>query len=131
MCHFMLPGRVRAPSMPLDGRYADEAMGLLVREMSAAGTRPQEYLASLYGGGNMFPDLMGCRKDLIGSKNAQTAKRLISDYGIRVGAESLEGTGHRKIDFDVTTGKVTVEHKQLPVEPKQCRRCETRDLCYA
>ncbi|MCK6396767.1 MAG: chemotaxis protein CheD, partial [Zoogloea sp.] len=51
MCHIMLPGRIgKAPDEP-DGRYADEAVSLLVDEMRAAGTQPRDYQAKLFGGG--------------------------------------------------------------------------------
>jgi len=130
MCHFLLPGRARTPAMPFDGRYADEALALLVEDMAGAGTTPREYEASLYGGGNMFPDIEPCDKESVGHKNAAAAKQLVSNYGIRIKDSSLEGNGHRMVDFDVARGLVTVKHNRPAGEPKQCRRCENRALCH-
>ena len=48
MCHFLLPGRLRTPSMPFDGKYADEALALLAEEMAAAG--PQDELCAYRSG---------------------------------------------------------------------------------
>ena len=49
MCHFMLPERPRprTAGQPLDGRYGDEAMELLLREIRRAGTVPADYQAKL------------------------------------------------------------------------------------
>lgn len=59
MCHFLLPQRSgRHSGSTLDGRYADEALQLLLQAASAAGTRAEEYQAKLFGGGNMFPDYL-------------------------------------------------------------------------
>jgi len=55
MCHYMLPTRSNGKSDTLDGRYADEAMEMFMREIRASGTRPSQYQVKLFGGGNMFP----------------------------------------------------------------------------
>lgn len=59
MCHVLLPQRSgRRGSATLDGRYADEALQLLLQAAAAAGTEAGEYQAKLFGGGNMFPDYL-------------------------------------------------------------------------
>ena len=55
MCHFMLPGRLRH-HQPLDGRYADEALELLLRHAEVNGTHARDYQVKLFGGGKMFPE---------------------------------------------------------------------------
>jgi chemotaxis protein CheD len=130
MCHFLLPGRVRTPLVAFDGKYGDEALSLLVKEMREVGTAPTEYEAKLYGGGNMFPAMARRDETSIGHMNALAAKRLVNHYGIRISEESLEGTGHRSVRFDVTSGQVNVKHTRLNVKPSQCRRCENESFCY-
>src|SRR5437867_1676153 len=60
MCHYMLPSRNnerRGAIAPLsDGRYADEAIALLLKEIDATGASHREFQVKLFGGGNMFPD---------------------------------------------------------------------------
>ena len=55
MCHYMLP---RKPShkvtTDLDGRYAEDAMQIFMRELKHSKTKPSEYKAKLFGGGRMF-----------------------------------------------------------------------------
>jgi len=129
MCHFVLPGRARSPLLPFDGRYADEALSLLVEEMRAVDTFPTEYEARLYGGGNMFPAMARRDETSIGHMNALAAKRLVNHYGIRIREESLEGTGHRSVSFDVKSGQVKMKHTRLNARHSQCSHCENRSIC--
>lgn len=60
MCHYMLPerGSERQDSeRPApDGRYADEAIALLLKKMDVVGASHKEYQVKLFGGGNIcFP----------------------------------------------------------------------------
>lgn len=120
MCHFMLPTRSKGKSNTLDGRYADEAMEMFMREIRAAGTRPAEYQVKLFGGGNMFPGArkqhadcpMPCINPIasncrdISCRNELTAQLLVKKYGFRIQAACLGGSGHRQIFFDIWTGLV-------------------------
>ncbi|THF65074.1 chemotaxis protein CheD [Pseudothauera rhizosphaerae] len=105
MCHFMLPGRNRRPEQALDGRYGDEAMAIFDQEMARYGTRPADYRAKVFGGGNMFPDRpqTGPKLD-VGQRNIEVTHRLLAERGIRIIAEHLGGDGHRKLIFDVSNG---------------------------
>ncbi len=121
MCHYMLPSRGgKAPPSEWDGRYADEAIELMLREMRAAGTRPSEYELKLFGGGNMFPRLLRTRKNEdVPFKNVETARALARHYGFRILAEHLGGEGHRNVRFDIWSGHVWLKHDQ----------CSSNDLC--
>lgn len=75
MCHFLLPSSSKADSGRLDGRYADDAIQLLLQEVKASGTRPSEYEVKLFGGGNMFPSYV--RRGSRGIGATATDKNLI------------------------------------------------------
>ncbi|MCK6385157.1 MAG: chemotaxis protein CheD [Rhodocyclaceae bacterium] len=110
MCHIMLPGRIgKAPDEP-DGRYADEAVSLLVDEMRAAGTQPRDYQAKLFGGGRMFDFADGNAALDIGGRNVEAARRLLRRHGLDPVREHLAGVGHRSLVFDVASGDVWVKH---------------------
>ena len=110
LCHYMLPGRGahHGAHRALDGRYADEAMLLFLREMRAAGTRPDEYEAKLFGGGRMFapdrplPAQVGCVD--VPCKNVLRGRELVRQYGLRLKAEHLGGEGHRNLLFEIWSG---------------------------
>lgn len=112
MCHYMLPSRPgrRRDGEALDGRYAGEAMALLLQEIARAGSRPEEYEAKLFGGGNMFPGA-GLRGRLnVGVNNVEMGRELVRRHGLRVAAEHLGGVGHRNLIFCISTGYVWMRY---------------------
>jgi len=117
MCHYMLPNRTRKTGQPLDGRYAEEAMQLLVAEIAKADTRPQEYEAKLFGGGSMFsPDDCHGRsqtKGQVHDRNVDAGRALVAKYGFQVKAEHLGGCGHRQLVFDIWSGHAWLKHTPL------------------
>lgn len=105
MCHYVLPSRHGPADGTLDGRYAEEAMELFMREIRLARTRPEDYEVKLFGGGNMFPQhkkRAGCTD--VPTKNVTAARALIERYSLKLMAENLGGEGHRHIIFDIGSG---------------------------
>jgi chemotaxis protein CheD len=110
MCHYMLPRRGGRAGAGLDGRYADEAVRLLMQEMMRAKTRPDEYDVKLFGGGDMFPQLKahGRNGDNIARQNIDAGRRLLQQHGFRIKTEQVGGVGQRHAIFDVWSGHVWV-----------------------
>lgn len=80
MCHIMLPQRAPTTTRDsLDGRYADEAVALMLKDITRAGCRPHEFEAKLFGGGSMLssPSIEGILPD----RNIAAAKKLIHHTG--------------------------------------------------
>lgn len=111
MCHYMLARRVRPASAPLDGRYADEAFAILLEHVSAAGTRPTEYQAKLFGGANMLSDLAAESID-IGRSNVAQGESLLAARQIALLAEHVGGGSQRKLHFDLWSGDVWLASPQ-------------------
>ena len=112
MCHYMLPGRPHGPAMVLDGRYADEAVELMLGEMRAHGAQPlREYQVKMFGGGNMFPFISRSDGDHIGSKNVLAAREILRRHDLDCVSEHVEGTGHRNLTFYVCNGQVALKHR--------------------
>ncbi len=112
MCHFLLPSRDGRPSSGLDGRYADEAMQLFMREIGKCNTRPVEYQTKLFGGGNMFPCLTRKKATEVGVHNVEAARLLLLANDLRIQREDVGGNGHRRIIFDLRDGNVWVQHEK-------------------
>ena len=106
MSHFLLPTRGGAPVAELDGRYGDEALQLILRELWHAGIAPAQCQAKIFGGGNMFPDAVRACTANVGLRNGEAARRLLLDSAIPLLSESLFGDGHRQIIFDLRSGDV-------------------------
>lgn len=114
MSHFLLPVRVnRDIGREPDGRYGEEAMWLMVRELEGMDVKPSECVGKIFGGGNMFPDQARTKAMNVGQRNGEAARSLLHAHGVRVVSESLFGVGHRQIIFDVNSGHVWARHNKL------------------
>jgi chemotaxis protein CheD len=106
MTHFLLSERGSDQVLELDGRYGDEAMWILLRELMRLEVDPTKCVAKIFGGGNMFRHAVTNRTVNIGKKNGEAARAMLQGYGIPIVSESLYGDGHRQIIFDVSNGHV-------------------------
>jgi chemotaxis protein CheD len=116
----MLPERNRerrqGNGAELDGRYADEAITLLLKKIEVVGAPLKEYQVKLFGGGNMFPGAYKNRRPQIGALNVQAARQLAKQYDFNCMAEQLGGIGFRNVIFEVWSGEVLVKHSSvLPI----------------
>ncbi len=113
MCHFMLPERAGHLHPRHDGRYANDAVALFMRELMANRTHPSEYEVKLFGGGRMFNSATHRKAASnldIGLRNIEAGRHLLRQHGFQVKAEHLAGNGHRNIIFDIASGDVWVKH---------------------
>lgn len=112
MCHFMLPSRGKAGNGALDGRYADEAVQLLLRGIERIDVLPAACQVKLFGGGNMFQAKLPEKALDIATENIAAARRLLDKAGFRIQAEDVGGRGHRRVIFDLSDGNVWVRHEE-------------------
>lgn len=109
MSHFLLPGAGKQGGV-LCGRYAEDALALMLRDLEPLGAAPTDCQAKIFGGGAMF-DPPGSGRPLdIGRQNGEAARAMLLQRRIRVASESLFDAGHRRIIFDVRSGEVWVKH---------------------
>ena len=114
MTHSLLPARgVTAPKNPLDGRYGDEALAIVLEQFKQAGIPTLQCEAKVFGGGNMFPGNANSPSLNVGNRNGVAAKALLQKYGISLKAEYLFGVGHRQVIFDVASGDVWSKQVKL------------------
>lgn len=108
MSHFLLarrgPGTNASASH--DARYGEEAMQLMLAELKQMSVDAGECEAKIFGGGNMFPGQMLPDRMQVGRRNGEAARELLRRHAIPIVSESLFGTGHRQIIFDIETGDV-------------------------
>jgi chemotaxis protein CheD len=111
MCHFLLPSRARDTSMPYDGRYGEEAIGVMVDCLLRAGTRPEEYEAHLYGGADTMPDHVGVKLN-VGERNIEMGWSLIEHHGFQLMAVDVGDEVPRNVSMDMLTGQVDMRRGQ-------------------
>jgi chemotaxis protein CheD len=111
MCHYLLPGcRQWKQGDKLDGRYADEAFLLFLREITNVGTHASEYDVKMFGGGNQFPGHNASNKINVPDKNIQVGKTLLLKHGFRLKSGHMGGDGHRNVMLDIWSGHVWMQH---------------------
>ena len=122
MCHYLLPSHgTKGKRQNLDGRYADEAVQLMLQKIAQHYTQPQEYQIKIFGGGNMFSqhknknNCTNCND--IGSRNIEAARLLLNGHGFTIHTEHVGEVGHRKLIFNLWDGDVWVRHVKDYKEP--------------
>lgn len=110
MCHYLLSRRVNADrGEALSGRYADEAVLLLLRDILKAGRPLKEFHAKLVGGASVISTLEQDIQSLdVPSENIAVARQLAKQLGLNVQAEDVGGNQARMVLFDVESGDVWV-----------------------
>ncbi|HET8707446.1 MAG TPA: chemotaxis protein CheD, partial [Pseudomonadales bacterium] len=109
MCHCLLPrpAEHRLDPAKLDGRYACDAIELLLKKMRDFNTRKGEYQVKLFGGAHVNA---GTNLE-VGVRNIEAARQLVKAVGLVIGSEHVGGKGHRRIIFDISTGDVWLKHE--------------------
>lgn len=126
MCHYMLPQDRRkesrqitglerrkesAKTIELDGRYAEDAIQMFLREIHLARTRPVDYQVKLFGGGHMFDAHNKANRDGgVSDQNVECGLAIIRQFGFKLAAQDVGGEGHRNIILDLWSGDVWVRN---------------------
>ena len=111
MCHYLLPSRTRSPGTPRDGKFGDEAIGMLVDALKRAGTRPQDYEAHLYGGADTMPNVERAMR-YVGERNIETGWKLIDEFGFSLVGVDVGENVPRVVRMSLITGQVEMNRGQ-------------------
>jgi chemotaxis protein CheD len=113
MCHFMVPNRHPAARRDggLDGRYADEAMQMILASISSVRTGPHEYVIKMFGGASQFPDWVPASDGIsLPERNVEAGLELLAAHGLTPAAQHVGGTGYRQILLELWSGDVWLKH---------------------
>lgn len=111
MCHFLLPSRTRRGSEPLDGRYGDEALELMVQKLRAMGTQPSDFHAHLYGGADTLPEGMNTKFN-VGVRNIEQGWQMLDQYGFQLQGIDVGDDVPRTVTLKLPEGEVTMTRGQ-------------------
>jgi chemotaxis protein CheD len=104
LLHIMLP---RAEGDHLNPRrFADTALNLALAELSQQSITPGQLTAKLVGGAQMFAAFAPTNP--IGQRNIDEVRRLLQVLGIPIESEDVGGNAGRSLEFDLTSGLVTI-----------------------
>jgi chemotaxis protein CheD len=107
MCHYVVPARSKAGAEVVpSGRYADEALTILLAHINASGTPRDEYEVKMFGGGTQFA-VVGVD---VAARNIDAGLALLDRHGLGLTSMHLGGTGHRQVVLEVWSGDVWLRH---------------------
>ncbi len=115
MCHFVLPTRPHGYHGPLDGRYGDDALRILLAHAAKWRAEPQHLQVKLFGGSSVVSSGPRSTARPIGTKNLACARRLCAAFELRIAGEHTGGTGHRSLGMDMRDGLVWVRYSEPSV----------------
>jgi chemotaxis protein CheD len=131
MCHFLLAqhpaGRAAAP---LDGRFAPDALAMLLAQMQASGAPSHEFVAHVAGGAKCFDTALPVPALDIGQHNVQAALNWCLAHALPVLSCDVGGKTARHVDFDGSTGQVLVRHTNLETPPVKRLDTQHRVLAF-
>ena len=108
VCPSTTCSRVRPPGAAADGRFGDEAVGLMVERLLRSGTQPGDYVAHLYGGADTMPDSARTKLN-IGERNIEQGWSLIDKYGFLLDGVDVGDNVPRTVMLDCATGHVNIK----------------------
>lgn len=100
MVHIMLPDSAGRTDRP--GKYADTAIALLIKELTALGCKNRSLVAKMAGGSCMF-EYFGANLN-IGERNAERVRGLLKEHHIQLAAEDVGGKVGRSVTFVPSNG---------------------------
>ncbi len=106
LSHIMLPSQTEKNSN--EKKYADTAIGMLIREMETAGADKTRLVAKIAGGATMFKITGNSMMGEIGKNNVAKVKEVLSGLGIKIVAEDTGGNYGRTIDFYSESGVLRI-----------------------
>ena len=115
LAHVMLPHIEESHDKSNPSRFSDIAVGMMIEEMERRGARTQEIRAKIFGGSNMFPEIIFSNGSMdIGMKNILAVKEELKRYNIQIAASEVGDHIGRTVLFDTGDGSVLV--KTAPLE---------------
>ena len=105
MCHVVHTSHPPA-SAPRPTAHAEPALAAMYRLLQGRGIVPSMCEAYVYGGGNMFPDLVS--DGHVGASNAEWALWALARDRIRVIHHDLGGCGYRRVSWTIGPGAPAV-----------------------
>ncbi len=109
LAHFMLPTIDESFDKSNPFRFIDSGLEMMIEEMKKKGAQLNGIKAKLFGGANMFPDIIFSDSPMdIGQRNIQAVKEELKKYSINIIAEELGGNTGRSVIIDTKDGTAVV-----------------------
>jgi chemotaxis protein CheD len=109
LAHVMLPCFEEAHDKSNPTKFTDIAIAMMIDEMKRQGAGPQNMTAKIFGGANMFPEIISSDSAMdIGKRNFEAARQELERLDIQIIAEEVGDHIGRTVLFDTRDGSVVV-----------------------
>ena len=116
MVHYMLPDSTQVRNNENIAKFADTGIDELLKKVVAAGASRQRLVAKIAGGAKMFETTGVSAIGHIGARNAEAAKQILKQKGIRLIAEDTGLNYGRTVELHCETGDFHIKAVGKPVK---------------
>lgn len=116
MVHYMLPDSTQVRNNGNIAKFADTGIDELLKRVTAAGANRQRLVAKIAGGAKMFETTGGSAVINIGARNAEAAKQILKEKGIRLAAEDTGLNYGRTVELHCETGDFYIKAVGKPLK---------------
>ena len=109
LLHIMLPDSTQARPTDNPAKFADTGLPLMLRDVLAQGAVKTRLVAKIAGGAQMFAFQNATDIMRVGSRNAEAAKKILKELGLKLIAEDTGGTYGRTVSIDLNDGVYKVK----------------------
>ncbi len=110
LAHIELPCVEEARNKSSPARFSDVAIGMMINQMKKQGVCIQDVRAKIFGGANMFPEIISSDSTMdIGKRNILAVREELERYNIDIVAEEVGDHIGRSVLFDTSDGSVVVK----------------------
>ncbi len=118
LLHLLLPSPAQGSDPSNAARFAETGIPLLLREVVAAGAKPERLAARLAGGASLFGRPGGGGPVAMGDRNVAAARQALARAYVPIAAEAVLGHHGRSVRFHLSDGAIdvgTVGHGSLVI----------------
>ncbi len=110
LAHIVLPCIEEAHNKSHPARFSDVAIGMMIDQMKAQGARIQDIRAKIFGGANMFPEIISSDSTMdIGRRNISAVREELEKHNIEIIAEEVGDHIGRTVLFNTEDGSVVIK----------------------
>ncbi len=110
LTHTMLPYIEEAQDKSHSTRFVDVAVKTIIEIMKKRGSRIQDIKAKIFGGANMFPEIIASDSTMdVGKRNIHAVREELNRFNIEIIAEEVGDHVGRTVLFDTGDGSVLVK----------------------
>ena len=116
MVHVMLPDSTAIKNNDNAAKFADTGIKLLLEQLEKIGVTKSSLSAKIAGGAQMFA--FNTNNDMlkVGQRNAESVRKVLSGYGIRIVAEDCGANYGRTIEFYPETSELYIKAIGKPLK---------------